>query len=1055
MRGQSLLLRLSIRQAILGCAGVAGLISPSAYAQDANATASSAGEEIDEVVVTGFRRSLTESTDAKRNSVGFVDSIFTEDIGKFPDTNLAESFNRIPGITISREITGEGLNVAIRGLNTNFTRVLLNNAPVAIASTGQDNASQNREVDLDMFPSELFSQLSVHKTPSADLIEGGAAGTINMRMARPFDNEGTHLTYQIQGIDNADADDKGYRGSLVGSWTGETFGVLFGVAGFKNEVATSGFETIGWASLALSQAQCGVGVTCNSTGGNGSSVPATVPNNSSTTGAGLTPGATIDQAFLLAQNPGLSIQQIDNALIPRLGRPMFDVGQKERTSAALSFEFRPSDDLHFFLDNMYGKKDNFLERADLMWAVRRTSQGGLVIPQDMQVDRDNCATGCVVTSGTFVNSQIMLEYRPYSEELEFWGTNPGMEWQINDKLKFDIAGNYTKSEFYREDPTVLVISPATTMTYTNDGGIPTLNSSLDMNNPASFGWIANDRGALGEVGRTDMVDESRETETMGGRFSLTFGDDKLNLKVGGAYDETSRDIRPLANTQQYQNAVCGGNPSVFVPGPNSNPGCRGDTAAQIVPGTNGYPLWPGLGTGYTAGGPTTATWGGSLIPNAAVPSYLKPTKYGFVTVDWPAFRDASNYEAIHDQIGETASTPTTANWATIQEDVAAIFAQVSGDMEVGTNRLRYNLGLRYVETDQSVTSRVTGPDPRNPVAGTPPAATPASDGGRYPDVVTISTIDTSYNNVLPSATLAWNVTDNAVVRVGLSRTMTRPNPGALRSGISVPNADAVSASLGNPGLTPYLSDNIDVGFEYYTGGEGYFSFAAFRKDLTGFTTSRQTFVPFGTLAQYGLVFGSLGAGQQTSLINRATAAGNPDPNTAIIRLDETINAEGNLKINGLEFGWVQPLDFGNAALEGLGLTANYTFIDQRGEGAAPAIAVGVPPETYNATLYYENHGVSTRISITHADGSQNSGPNSNQQSVTGAELFGVGYKQVDLSASFDFAEMFGWSDYTPQLTIDVINLTEETRRGYSQFSNAVFTEFDSGRTIMVGLRGRF
>ncbi len=526
MRGQSLVLRLSIRQAILGCAGVAALVSPSAYAQDANATSASnsAGEEIDEVVVTGFRRSLTESTDAKRNSVGFVDSIFTEDIGKFPDTNLAESFNRIPGITISREITGEGLNVAIRGLNTNFTRVLLNNAPVSIASTGQDNASQNREVDLDMFPSELFSQLSVHKTPSADLIEGGAAGTINMRMARPFDNEGTHLTYQIQGIDNADAEDNGYRGSLVGSWTGETFGVLFGVAGLKYQVATSGFETIGWASLALSQAQCGVGVTCNSTGGNGSSVPATVPNNSSTVGAGLTPGATIDQAFLLAQNPGLSIQQIDNALIPRLGRPMFDVGEKERTSAALSFEFRPSDDLHFFLDNMYGKKDNFLERADLMWAVRRTSQGGLVIPQDMQVDRDNCATGCVVTSGTFLNSQIMLEYRRYSEELEFWGTNPGMEWQINDKLKFDIAGNYTKSEFYREDPTVLVISPATTMTYTNDGGIPTLNSSLDMNDPASFGWIANDRGALGEVGRTDMVDEARETETLGGRFALTFGD---------------------------------------------------------------------------------------------------------------------------------------------------------------------------------------------------------------------------------------------------------------------------------------------------------------------------------------------------------------------------------------------------------------------------------------------------------------------------------------------------------------------------------------------------
>jgi TonB-dependent receptor len=1056
--------------AIAGILGTAGFVVPASFAQDANATASSAkGEEVEEVVVTGFRRSLAESTEAKRNSVGFTDSIFTEDIGKFPDTNLAESFNRIPGITITREITGEGLNVAIRGLNTNFTRVLLNNAPIAISSTGQDNASQNREVDLDMFPSELFSQLTVSKTPTPELIEGGAAGTINMRMARPFDNEGSQLTYQVQGIDNSEADDTGLRGSLVGSWSGEKFGVLAGFAGLKNHVATSGFETIGWASLVPSAAQCGQVANpmapCNSTGGNGPAIPATVPNpgNASTNAAGLTPGATIDNAFLLAQNPGLTTQQIDNALIPRLGRPMFDIGEKTRISGAVSFEFRPSDDLHFFMDNMYGKKENDLERADMMWAVRRTSQGGLVIPTQMQVDRDDCVNSCLVTSGTFVNSQIMLEYRPYFEELEFWGTNPGMEWQISDKLKFDIQGNYTKSEFHREDPTVLVVSPATTITYTNDGDIPTLVSSLDMNDPATFRWSTNDRGAYGEVGRVDMVDEKRETETMGGRFALTFGDDKLNLKVGGAYDEVSRDIRPISNTGQYQAAVCGGNPSVYVPGPNNGVPCRGNTAAEIAaeagrPFGNGatqtpYPTYPGLGTGYTAGSPTPISYGGSLIPNAAVPSYLRPTKYGFVTVDWPSFRDASNYDEIHALSGETGSTPTTANWATIQEDVGALFAQVAGDAEVGTNRLRYNIGVRYVQTDQTITSRLTAPDPRNPTTAAG-ALTPESDGGRYPDVATISVIKTDYDNVLPSASLAWNVTDSAVVRVGLSRTMTRPNPGAMRAGISVPNADASSASLGNPNLVPYISDNIDLGFEYYTGGEGYFSFAAFRKELTGFTITRQTQVPFGSLAQYGLVFASLSPGQQANLAGRTVPPGG-DPNTALIRLDETLNAPGKLFLNGLEFGVVQPLDFGVAALEGLGITANYTFIDQRGEGAAPAIAVGVPPQTYNATLYYENHGVSARVSITSADGSQNSGPASNQQGVTGAELYGVGYKQVDFSSSFDFGEMFGWSEFVPQLTIDVINVTEESRRSYSYFRDAVFTEFDSGRTIMVGLRGRF
>ena len=93
------------------------------------------------VVVTGYRASLEDSTNAKRAAVGFSDSVFAEDIGKFPDTNIAESLNRIPGITISREIDGEGVNVSIRGLGTNFTKILLNNAAVAVASTGATDAS--------------------------------------------------------------------------------------------------------------------------------------------------------------------------------------------------------------------------------------------------------------------------------------------------------------------------------------------------------------------------------------------------------------------------------------------------------------------------------------------------------------------------------------------------------------------------------------------------------------------------------------------------------------------------------------------------------------------------------------------------------------------------------------------------------------------------------------------------------------------------------------------------------------------------------------------------
>ena len=93
---------------------------------------------VESVTVTGYAASLQKATDAKRNATNFTDSVFAEDIGKFPDTNIAESLNRIPGVTISREIDGSGVQVSIRGLGTNFTKVTLNNAQIAVASTERD-----------------------------------------------------------------------------------------------------------------------------------------------------------------------------------------------------------------------------------------------------------------------------------------------------------------------------------------------------------------------------------------------------------------------------------------------------------------------------------------------------------------------------------------------------------------------------------------------------------------------------------------------------------------------------------------------------------------------------------------------------------------------------------------------------------------------------------------------------------------------------------------------------------------------------------------------------
>jgi outer membrane receptor for ferrienterochelin and colicin len=189
----------ALRLALIGASCLTGLAAAPAFARQAAPAASNA-DTVEEVVVTGFRKSLADATNAKRDSIAFTDSVFAEDIGKFPDLNIAESLNRIPGIQLTREINGDGLNIAVRGLGTNFTKILLNGSQIAVASSGRTDAqNQNREVDLNLFPTELFTRLDVSKTPMASQVEGGVAGVVNMRNARPFDRAGRHFTYSVQG----------------------------------------------------------------------------------------------------------------------------------------------------------------------------------------------------------------------------------------------------------------------------------------------------------------------------------------------------------------------------------------------------------------------------------------------------------------------------------------------------------------------------------------------------------------------------------------------------------------------------------------------------------------------------------------------------------------------------------------------------------------------------------------------------------------------------------------------------------------------------------------
>lgn len=1002
----------------------------SGIAQAQEAADDAAAEDGDAIVVTGYRASLESQTNAKREAIGFTDTIFAEDIGKFPDTNIAESVNRIPGITISREVTGEGVNVAIRGLGTNFTRVLLNGAPVAIASVRFDAQSTNREVDLDMLPTELFSQLTVSKSPTASQIEGGAAGTVNLRSARPFDKAGTRINYGIQGTKVSTSDNYGYRGHVLASTTFGDFGVLVGGTYVHNPFNVDGYETIGFTNPNLSAAQRAG--TRNETGGGNWTIPATVPTGA---GGNLVAGATIDEAFLLANNPGATIQQIDNGLVPRLSRPRSEIGDRNRYNFIASLEYK-TDNLHFYLDGQYGRRTNEFERRALNWQVRNSA----VIPLNTTYDRSDCSTGCVVTKGTYANSQFFLEYRPYKDWVDFYGLNPGLEFTVNEWIKGEVQGNWTESRFHRESPTVLVITqPGTGVTVNYDntaGGVPVVTPNIDLNDPTKYGWYAGSR--------VNLNGEDRKTHTKGVRGSLTFGDEsRFSAKIGGAYDDTKRRITPFDNTAEWQNLICGNGINVTLPSPNtSTTPCTG----LNQPGTTaptGFPAYAGYGTNYTAGG-VPISYAGSLVPNTLIGTFLKPGANGYITVDWDKFRSFTKYDELLGRATETGSGSSGANGGLINEKVTGIFGELNGVFDIGDNRLRLNGGMRYVRTKQIIGGRVSVPDPRNATI---------ADGGRYPNTITFPTTETTYSNWLPSANAAFEIGRDAVVRASLSRTMTRPDPNQMLPGATFVQPSADVGTVGNPNLQPYISNNIDLGVEIYTGGEGVIAMAAFRKSITGFTVNGTQTVPFSFLAPYGITLTSLTASQLSALQSRA------QPGQALedvnIIIQQQVNANGKLKVNGLEFQVTQPLDFVTKyiGVTGFGFQGNLTLIDQKGEGTgAPAVALGVAPMTYVLTGYYDKGGVSARLTYSFNEGSQGSGLN--QNGIPNAAIFGRNYKQLDFSGSLDLGKILG-NDYLPQLTLNVINITKEPIASYFQYPNATFNEYNPGRSVLVGLRGSF
>ncbi|MET0809241.1 MAG: TonB-dependent receptor, partial [Pseudoxanthomonas sp.] len=223
-------------------------LSGTALAQDAGTNPT----DLDTVTVTGYRASVEKALDIKRGEAGVVDAIVAEDIGKFPDLNLAESLQRIPGVVITRE-AGEGRNISVRGLGPDFTRVRINGME-ALTTVGAGDQSggtnRGRGFDFNVFASDLFSQLLVRKTASADVEEGSLGATVDLRTARPFDYDGFTFAASGQAGYNAMAEkaDPRMAALISNTFADGTFGALLSVAYSERQALEEGSNTGRWAN---------------------------------------------------------------------------------------------------------------------------------------------------------------------------------------------------------------------------------------------------------------------------------------------------------------------------------------------------------------------------------------------------------------------------------------------------------------------------------------------------------------------------------------------------------------------------------------------------------------------------------------------------------------------------------------------------------------------------------------------------------------------------------------------------------------------------------------
>ncbi|WBY09260.1 TonB-dependent receptor plug domain-containing protein [Sphingomonas sp. 7/4-4] len=459
-------------------------------------------------------------------------SIVAEDIGKFPEANVADSLQRIPGVILSRDgASNEGQRISIRGLGSDFTVTTINGAPVRTTSA-QNVGSSSRDFNYDVFPSELFGRVDVYKSPLANLEEGGIGGVIDLQTPRPFDNNERVIRYTAQANYNTQSKEWRPRGSLLLSDTWGNFGALFGVAYAKNVNQRSGFQSTGGGTSGYNSSALGRRPYY--------ATPANpvLPNTSGPFNFEL----NLDSP--LANLGGLTRSQVENGYLPRFYRIYASNTERERLGFVGSLQYK-SDRFEASIDGIFSELTDQTDEFTFGVPVRNsrtvagtTSAPGTgtnsgLIPLDVHLDEYNNLYG------TFGNSSILTEsfYRDTKTKFKYGIVRAA--YDVTDTMKLSAQANLSESKaVYSENRIVSNIFGITT-TFDPTGNVtyPTISSPVDFTNTANY------RSPSLGFAINDELDKEKTARAVLDWTPIDSGDQLLSLKLGGSYVSTTKRVQ--------------------------------------------------------------------------------------------------------------------------------------------------------------------------------------------------------------------------------------------------------------------------------------------------------------------------------------------------------------------------------------------------------------------------------------------------------------------------------------------------------------------------------